>query len=159
MKRFVIAVSAIFMTCALAMPSAHLKKDSGYTQSIQVVNLLANVNLVDPGMTPTSIIIKYYNGAENPCWVTTLDYHQDTTIHAGPTQGCVQKVNEITITPMLVANKIKTYEGPQVVRIDISKYANQITVSQKSPPEFDPRSGLAAVSGTMQIHTQASLKS
>lgn len=131
---------------------------NNFTQSIQVVNLLANHTLSDTGMTPTGVLIKYFNGGSSPCWSTTLNYQNDATIHAGPTQGCQAKVNMIEIMPLLVADKLKTYQGPIKINIDTSKFASQITIIQEQGPLFDIKTGLVTTPGTFQTRVQAQLK-
>lgn len=125
-----------------------------YTQSIHVVNLLANGGLPDPGMTRTPVIVKYYNGSSWPCWTYTLNYQDDYTIHTGPTQGCVNKVNQVVITPMLVAEKLNTYRVPDTVMIDTTKYSSHVVVAQAKAPVFDSQSGLVALSGDVKVNVQ-----
>lgn len=143
-------------TFALANNSFNGALDKGeFNQAIQVVNLLANHTLPDAGMTPTPIIIKYYNGDKQPCWIATLNYQDDYTIHAGPTQGCRTKVTSIEISPMVVAEKLKTYQSDVSVTIDITKYASQITVIQDLAPVFASSNGLVEKPGTLQVKLQA----
>lgn len=129
-----------------------------YTQSIYVVNFLANKNIADPGMTPTAILVDYYNGDQKPCWSKRINYQEDDTIHAGPTQGCVNKVNRVVVTPMAVAEKLNIYQGPAEVAIDTTKYSTQITITQDKSPLFDTQNGLVATPGTIQIKTQSQLR-
>ncbi|MBA3660320.1 MAG: hypothetical protein H0W64_01185 [Gammaproteobacteria bacterium] len=149
---------ALPLLAICAAPSLVTAQANNFIQSIQVVNLLANTTLPDPGMTPTTIIVKYYNNASYPCWVSTLSYQQDTAIHAGPTQGCVTKVNMVEITPLLVGEKLRTYQGPVQVQVDTSKYASQITVVQNQAPVFDPSNGLIVTPGTIKAKVQAQFK-
>jgi hypothetical protein len=129
-----------------------------YIQEIHVVNLLANNDLTDPGMTPTAILVDYYSSGSWPCWTNHLAYRDDITIHAGPTQGCKQKVNRVVITPMMTFDKLRTYVAPVHLEIDQTKYATQIIVLQDTPPSFDNNSGLVITSGTMRAQTQSQLK-
>lgn len=154
----VFSLSGIIVGPVLAAQSETVMGNQ-YTQSIQVVNLLANTLLPDPGMTPTSVLIRYYNGGSEPCWSNTLSYQDDVTIHAGPTQGCLNKVFKVTITPMLVAGKLETYQGPITVDIDTTKYANQITIHQERAPVFDIQSGLVSSPGTIKAKIQAQFAS
>lgn len=129
-----------------------------FTQEIHVTNLLANDELPDPGMTPTAILVDYFNGGQYPCWTSHLAYHEDVTIHAGPSQGCREKVSRIVISPTMTADKLKTYLAPFHVEIDTGKYATQIIVVQNTPPTFDSKTGLASISGTAKVKTQAQSK-
>jgi hypothetical protein len=155
-------LSIIILSFSLfsSLASAHMRKDDvlergNFSQSIQVVNLLANNVLSDSGMTPTPIIVKYYNGDKQPCWMATLNYQDDYTIHAGPTQGCRAKVTSVEISPTLVADKLKTYQVPVTLSIDTTKYAYQITIIQDHAPTFDSSNGLVEKSGTLQAKIQA----
>lgn len=150
MKAIVLATTICAIPAAMAEPNQ-------FTQEIHVVNLLANTDLPDPGMTPTAIIVDYYNGSSWPCWTNHLTYQQDVTIHAGPTQGCKAKVNRVVISPTLAADKIKTYVAPIYVEIDPRQYSTQIMVVQQTPPSFDTLTGLASTSGTATTRVQAQL--
>lgn len=152
MKSTVLLMSLILSTPALAlMDDKDLNPKGEYTQSIHVVNLLANTNLADSGMTPTAVIVKYYNGGANPCWTTTLKFHEDTAVHAGPGLGCVAKIDQITVTPITVAEKLKTYSGASTVTIDTTKYSTHATIVQNQAPVFDTQNGLVSSSGSMNI--------
>lgn len=146
-----ICVSSFILANAYA---ENLLAKNQATQSIQIVNLLGNNDLPDPGMTTTGVIIKVYNGSQSPCWVTSLNYKSDTTIYAGPYMGCGEKVNEIIISPIHVVDKLKTYGGPITVPVDTSKYASQITIIQDQAPLFDTQSGLVSKQGTVKIKSQ-----
>lgn len=156
MKKNII-VSSIFLSLAFSAPAfaimdaQDLDLKAEYTQSIHIVNLLANTGLSDSGMTATPVIVKYYNGGSNPCWTTTLNFHQDTSAHAGPGLGCVAKINQVVIMPLVVADKLKTYTGPSTVSIDTSKYSTHLTIIQSQAPVFDSQSGLVANSGSINI--------
>lgn len=141
----------LYSLVSLALVTKPTLVTGNITQSIQIINLLANINLSDPGMTPTSVIIKYYNGGSNPCWASALNYQEDTTVHAGPWLGCIEKINEIVIDPVLVANKLKTYENQLRVSINGDKYSHQLTIMQEQPPTFDIKTGLVARPGTMLV--------
>lgn len=158
MKRQSILIGILSLACATQLFAAPVNNTAAasddYTQSIHVVNLLANDTLSDPGMTPTGIIVKYFNGSMLPCWINTLNYREDVTIHAGPRQGCINKVNQIVITPILVADKLKTYLGSVSVDIDTSKFANYLTIIQKQGPTFDMQSGMVTQSGSMDYRLQ-----
>ncbi len=147
------ALLATFMTAHAYGAESTLANQ--FTQEIHVTNLLANDELPDPGMTPTAILVDYYNGGQYPCWTNHLAYHEDVTIHAGPSQGCREKVSRIVISPTMTADKLKTYLAPFHVVIDTSKYATQIIVVQDTPPTFDAKTGLASISGTAKVKTQA----
>lgn len=152
------ATSVLAMVCVTQVLAADERQGIAatdeFTQSIHVVNLLANDSLPDAGMTPTSIIVKYYNGSALPCWTNTLKYRDDVTIHAGPRQGCINKVNQVVITPVLVADKLKTYLGSLSVDIDTTKFANYLTIIQNQAPTFDTQSGMVVQSGSMTYRLQ-----
>lgn len=141
----------------LAYPIEAVKIQGDYTQSIQIVNLLANNTLPDPGMTPTTFIVKYYNGSAYPCWYATLNYHDDYTVHAGPNLGCREKVDRVEITPNPVAEKLRTYQPGLILPVDTSKFLTQITIVQGAPPLFDANNGMVIQSGTMQARIQSQL--
>lgn len=149
----------LIITTCMSQAHAEPAYTNQFTQEIHVVNLLANTDLPDPGMTPTAVVVDYYNGGSWPCWTNHLTYRQDVTIHAGPTQGCREKVHRVVISPTLTADKIKTYQAPIYVEIDPSQYSTQIMVVQKTPPTFDTQTGLANISGTATTKTQAQFKS
>lgn len=158
-SKILVSLSLLFSSLASAHPVRSdldftLNKSS-YLQSVQIVNLLANNNLTNAGMTTTSILVKYFNGSNQACWVATLYYQDDYTIHAGPTQGCREKVNRVEITPLLSFEKLQTYQATVNVPLDPAKYAYQITVIQDQEPLFDRRSGLIEKSGTIQTKIQA----
>jgi hypothetical protein len=157
--------STVLTLCytALACTSLHAAETGAarnqFTQEIHVVNLLANHDLPDPGMTPTAVIVDYYNGGSWPCWTNHLAYHEDATIHAGPTQGCREKVTRVVISPTLTADKLKTYQAPFHIELEPAKYSTQIMIVQNTPPTFDSQTGLAIVSGTAKAQLQAQFKS
>lgn len=158
MKKISLAVLLfLFLNCSNANSNSLIASDE-FTQSIQVINLLANSHLADPGMTPTAILVKYFNGGKEPCWMNQLPFRNDVTIHSGPTQGCIEKVNKIIISALPVADKLKTYQGEITVDIDTNKYANQLTVGQEQAPIFDKDSGLVADSGTLKVNIQAQFR-
>lgn len=126
-----------------------------YIQSIQLVNLLANNLIKNVGMTPTSIIVKYYDDTSTPCWIATLQYQDDYTIHAGPTQGCRNKISRIEICPQLVFNKLNVYQGQVSINLDVEKYVYQVNVIQESAPQFDPQNGMVIKSGTLTTKIQS----
>lgn len=152
------------LCCAIALPqliNAQIVRSEAtgpITQSLQVINLLANTNLTDPGMTTTPVVVKYYNGYEYPCWVSTLGYQTDTTVHAGPGLGCGANITEVIVSPMVVAEKLHTYKGPNVITLDPTKFSYQLTILQDKPPIFDSQSGLVISPGTVKIHLQSMLK-
>jgi hypothetical protein len=158
MKRQSMLIGVLSVLCTTQLFAANVSEmaaaSDDYTQSIHVVNLLANDTISEPGMTPTGIIVKYFNGNTLPCWTNTLNYRDDVTIHAGPRQGCINKVNQIVITPVLVADKLKTYLGSVSVDIDTSKFANYLTIIQKQAPSFDTQSGMVVQSGSMDYRLQ-----
>lgn len=159
MKSMTLIIAAITAASALANTAfADAAAANNYIQEIHVANLLANHELTDPGMTPTAVVVEYYNGSSRPCWSNHLDYRDDVTIHAGPTQGCKNKVTRVVISPMLTADKLKTYLAPVYAEIDPSKYATQIIVMQNTPPAFDSKNGLVSMSGTAKVQMQSQLK-
>jgi hypothetical protein len=137
------------------MDAKDLNLKGEYTQSIHVVNLLANTGVADTGMTATPISVKYYNGSDWPCWTTTLDFHQDTAVHAGPGLGCVAKITQVIVMPSMVAEKLKTYKGPASVEIDTTKYSTHLTIIQNQAPVFDTQNGLVTSSGSVTIQVMA----
>ena len=145
-------VSCILATQAFAvMDDKDIKTKGEYTQILHVVNLLANTGLADAGMTETPVIVKYYNGGANPCWTTTLNFRQDTVVHAGPGLGCDNKINQVIVMPSLVADKLKTYHGPASIEVDTTKYSTHLTMIQDQAPLFDNQNGLVASSGSIRI--------
>lgn len=155
-KTNIVALSLLLTTTSIAMVHTEGMASLDYSQSIQILNLLGNGALVDPGMTATPIIVKYYNGNGNQCWVTSLNYQSDTTVHAGGSGlGCAQKITEIVISPVDVAGKLHTYKGPLVLSIDTSKFAHQLTIIQDAAPEFDTLSGLVVKPGTIKYNIQS----
>jgi hypothetical protein len=125
-----------------------------HVQSVHVVNLLANSTIPDPGMTKTPIMVRFYNGNTWPCWSFTINYQDDYVIYAGPNMGCVAKVTQIVIEPVLVADKLNTYRTPDRVYLDTTKYSSHVLITQEQPPLFDTQSGLVTSSGTMHIQVQ-----
>lgn len=139
-----------------SMDAKDLSLATQYSQSIHVVNLLANTNLADPGMTTTPVIVKYFNGNAYPCWTSVLGFKEDTTVHAGgPKLGCGDKINQVVVMPVLVADKLKTYLGSSSVNIDLAKYSTHLTIVQNNIPTFDTQSGLVANSGSITVQVQA----
>jgi len=129
---------------------------NNYTQSIHVVNLLANTSLPEVGMTGTPVIVNYFNGNSYPCWTTTLHFREDTTVHAGEAwMGCVAKINQVVVQPLLVVNKLKTYLGSDSVDIDTRKYATHLTIVQLDTPRFDELTGLVSHSGSLKVQAHA----
>lgn len=127
-----------------------------YLQVIQLVNFLSNTSIVNAGMTPTPVTIQFFDdNSGKPCWTTTLNYLSDFTIHSGPGQNCSTLIQELIITPSVVANLLQTYQGPYTVTLDTTKYSTQITILQDNAPIFDVASGLVATSGTIKVQTQA----
>jgi hypothetical protein len=158
MRNFKLVVLVSLFTCGNAfavMDAKDLTASPQYTQSIHVVNLLANTSLSDVGMTASPVIVKYYNGNSYPCWTSTLNFQEDTAVHAGPRLGCENKINQVVVTPLLVANKLKTYLGSASVDIDTTKYATHVTIVQSTSPQFDRDSGLVVHSGNLTIQAQA----
>lgn len=162
MKSTTFKLAALTIACALTCANAFAEETAplanNYIQEIHVVNLLANNELTDPGMTPTAILVDYYNGGTWPCWTNHLAYRDDVTIHAGPTQGCKTKVTRVVISPTMMADKLKTYLAPIYAEIDATKYATQIIVLQNTPPTFDSKTGLASISGTAKVQMQSQMK-
>jgi hypothetical protein len=151
-------VLSLSMGCAAAAPLSHeqeLINNNRFTQSVYVANLLGNPNITDAGMTGTSIVVQYFTSNSYPCWTSTLGYQEEVTIHAGPTQGCKTKVNKVVIIPIVMGDKLKTYEGPVSTDIDVSKFSSQIVVMQDQPPFFDENTGLVAKSGTIKLQVQS----
>lgn len=153
-----LAITPFLLASFSSLALAKVQTDAGYgnfTQSIQVVNLLANHNLDEVGMTPTPFIVQYYNGEKQPCWIATLNYQDDYTIHTGPTQGCRTKVDTIEFIPTFVAEKLKPYDTPITLKLDLTKYAHQITIIQNTSPTFSSSTGLVTQAGTLQAKVQA----
>jgi hypothetical protein len=153
----ILALTILALVCvsANAKSSNDAQTAKGdYIQSVHVVNLLANSVIPDAGMTKTPITIRYYNGNQWPCWSYTVNYQDDYTIHAGPNTGCVAKVDQVVIEPVLVADKLHTYVTPDRVYLDTSKYSSHIVVTQDQAPIFDTQSGLVTTPGTMRIQVQ-----
>lgn len=151
MKKCVLIGMLIAMatTTVLARP---LNLDSNYTQAIHVMNLAANMDLSNVGMTPTTIIVKYFNGGRDACWWDKLDYQQDITIHAGPTQGCVDKVTRVTIEPVAVLDKLQVYDNMLTVTIDPMNFSNQLVVKQEKAPLFNKDNGLVLEPGKIKVN-------
>lgn len=105
-------VVSIMLNPAFAKTRTDLVGGSAnYDQNISIVNILGNTNLPDPGMTPSSLLIKYFNGGTFPCWTATVDYHDEYIVHAGPGLGCVAKINQIVVMPLRVADRLMVYQG------------------------------------------------
>jgi hypothetical protein len=129
---------------------------SPFHQVIQVVNMLSNSVLTNPGMTPTSVTVAFTDSVTTRvCWSTILSYQGDFTLRTGPKQGCLNPVSQVTITPITVSGVLNTYSGPLVVPIDQTKYATQLTIVQDVAPIFDAASGLVSTPGTMQVNQQS----
>lgn len=127
-----------------------------FLQVIQIVNMLSNSVLTNPGMTPTSVTVAFTDSVTTRvCWSTILSYQSDFTLRTGPKQGCLNPVSQVTITPISVGGVLNTYSGPLVVPIDQTKYSTQITIVQDVAPIFDAASGLVSTPGTMQVNQQA----
>lgn len=126
-----------------------------YLQVIQIVNFLSNTSIADPGMTPTSVVVQFYDSATSKvCWTTSLAYLGDFTLHSGPGQNCTGLINQIKVTPNNVATLLQTYTGPYTINVDTTKYSSQITVTQATAPVFDTASGLVATPGTINADIQ-----
>lgn len=152
-----VAASGILFAQVSHAEDLFKKTETGYTQSIQVINLLENSELENPGMTPTPIVVQYFNGSDKPCWVSKLNYQEDVVTHAGPNLGCKEKISRISIEPSLVADKLNTYGAPISVEIDTTKFATQVIVLQAQAPVFNAKNGLVDQAGTIQTKTQTQL--
>lgn len=153
LSRCIIVLIAI-MFPFFAIASTH--PSLAYSQVIQIVNFLANTGIASPGMTPTSVKLEFFNNASGkPCWTTTLAYQGDFTIRTGTGQNCSTPIHTITVTPIVVATLLQTYDGPVDVTIDITKYSNQITLQQNNAPVFSAQSGLVTTPGTITSSIQA----
>lgn len=127
-----------------------------FLQVIQIVNMLSNSVITNPGMTPTSVTVAFTDSVTSKiCWSTILTFQSDFTIRTGAKQGCLNPVSQVTITPIAVGGVLNTYSGPLTVPIDLTKYSTQITIVQNAAPVFDTTNGLISTPGTMQVNQQA----
>ena len=131
---------------------------AAYLQVIQLVNFLANTNLSNMGMTPTSVTAQFYTASSSkPCWSTVMPYLADFTIRSGTGQNCTTAITKITILPSPVASLLQTYIGPIDINIDPTKYSSQIMIVQNTAPVFSSTSGLVTTPGTITSQAQAQL--
>jgi hypothetical protein len=115
-------------------------------QRIDIVNLLWNDVAGVPGSTDTPILIAFYNGGTIPCYTTTVPFRAAITVWAGIGQACITPVSDLTITP--VANPVVTYAPAVIATLSGGYYVTELTVSQNSPPLFDPSNGAVLAPGT-----------
>ncbi len=158
MKNQILSWLGLSLLASTAFAKTHtdlVTSSTHYQQTISIVNVLANTNLPDPGMTPTPIIVKYYNGGTLPCWAAAVNYQDEYIAHAGPGLGCVNKINQIIIMPVVVAEKLAVYHGPVIINVDVSKFSTQIIISEEREPQFDAQSGLVSVQGSIRSQVQS----
>lgn len=140
---------------AMILPGISNAETTGYLQIIQLVNYLSNTTIPNSGMTPTSVTLQFFeDGASKACWTTTLAYQTDFTIHSGVGQNCTKQITTISVTPIMVASLLQTYNGPYTITVDTTKYALQMTILQDTAPIFDTASGLVATPGTIKVQVQ-----
>lgn len=150
-KHFILA--SLFVACPFAV---HAAPKATYLQVIQIVNFLSNINLSNPGLTPTSVTIQFIDSVTNKaCWSSSLAYLADFTIRSGAGQNCPNLISEIKVTPIVVASVLQTYSGPYTIAIDPTKYSSQITINQATAPVFDSTNGLVTTPGTITADIQA----
>jgi hypothetical protein len=68
-----------------------------------------------------------------------LKFSEDTIVYAGPHRGCERNINEIIVTPIAVADKLKTYRGPVSVEINPANKFVHLAIAQEDThgPVFD----------------------
>lgn len=134
------------LALVLSMPSIYAA--NAPIQRLDIVNLLWNDVAAIPGITDTAVQISFYNGESVPCLTTTLAFQAAMTLWVGIGQTCVKPIHEITVTP--VANPEVIYDPAVTSTISSGYYATQVTVSQNSPPVFDPTNGAVLAAGSLK---------
>ncbi|MFT4060449.1 MAG: hypothetical protein QM652_12980 [Legionella sp.] len=117
-------------------------------QRVDAVNMLGISN-----GSATSVVVSFYNGVSTPCYTKTLAYLGAITVLSGVGQACVSPITSVNVTP--VAGSFgATYETPVTpTSISNTQYSTQITISQNTPPVYDPSNGSLLLSGTLQVTT------
>jgi hypothetical protein len=154
-------ILSLCITCLATLNLANANEELNmanhdYIQAIQITNYLADTTTGDTGITPTAVNVEYYINSV-VCWKNKLDYQDDVTIHAGPSQGCKTKVTKIVVTPLPVFDKLKVYAGAQTVTIGPADYVSQIIIVQDTAPVFDSH-GSVVTPGTLKIQKQSQVQ-
>lgn len=126
---------------------------NAYNQTLHVINSLANTNIKDMGMTPTTVLVKYYNGGVDYCWKTTLKFSEDTLVNAAPGLGCENNITRVEVIPIAVADKLTTYRGPVSADIPATTKFPHLTIVQEDSygPTFDMQTGLVTNPGRIKL--------
>lgn len=159
-KKALKIVSLISLVVTGATVFAAPKKatfDDEYTQVISINNALAN-KPENVSATRTPIHVEYFNNGNKRCWQNNLQFGEGVTIHAGPTQGCVEKVSRIEVSPITPVNgRLYTYEGTISININTGKFSNMITIKQDRAPSFNADTGLIDKPGTLKFSNDVTL--
>jgi hypothetical protein len=151
--------AAIVTTSSYAVSSeASAIAANHFTQSVSIDNVLHNAALPPANLTESAIEVNYMINSTS-CWIHTIDYQDDYTIHAGPTQGCKTPITQVIVTVKPVNGSTLPTYSTYTINIDPTKYATQAMVIQDQPPTFDSQSGLVKTSGTITAKQQAQLLS
>ena len=119
-------------------------------QRIDVVNILGTA-----GSSQTDVAVNFYNdGVSTPCYTAKLPFNGAATILVGVGYNCASLVSSLSITPKSgPTGTVSIYEAPIIpTYISTTNYLNQVTVSENTPPLFDPGNGGLLASGTIQAN-------
>lgn len=124
-------------------------------QRIDVVNILGT-----PGSSQTDVVVNFYNdGVSTPCYTAKLPFNGAATVLVGTGYNCAALVNTLSVTPKSgPIGTLPTYEAPiYPTYISTTNYLNQITVSENTPPVFDPSNGGLLAPGTIKTNVVSHL--
>jgi hypothetical protein len=116
-------------------------------QRIDIINLLSNNSVT----SQTPVTISFASPNQPPCFTTTVNFQNAITLWAGANQACVNKINDISITPLPTSpGQDVAYSSPTEITVNSNYYLTQIVISQKSPPIYDSANGVLITSGEAQ---------
>jgi hypothetical protein len=146
-------------------------------QRIDVINMLWNPTAGATGLTPTSVLLKFFpkSNSSTPCFTVTLPFEGSSTFFAGTGFACTTAVGSMSVTP--VANPVL---GTTAVYAPIASYtlvsaaapspgtdggafSTQLMIEQKAgtgsgtAPVFNTANGTLTTPGTAVVTEQDAL--
>lgn len=120
-------------------------------QRIDVTNMLGA-----GGATPTAVSVSFSTGVATPCFSTTLPYLGTTTVWVGVGQTCSLPIIGVNVVPTGTGAVYAPAANP--IPVSGTQYLSQITITQNTPPVFNPTSGALTSLGTVDVSVVSNLR-
>lgn len=117
-------------------------------QRLDISNVLSSSN--ESSETPISLNFKSNSFAS--CYSVTLMSPSVISVYAGPGLPCVTPITTVSITPLATPGGLGViFQAPNDLNINSGLYYSQVTMSENSPPVFDPNNGSVLIPGTILV--------